>query len=145
LEQLIEAYGSHALTLDHLGGLIGQFLGGDPTRAPEVASLSTPGDDRQALRLARLLRAYEKHLAAEELALLSRLCVVRRSLTRAQIQQLFLCLPEVHARTVRTVREFFKGCIRASTHMFFARNMAESIQETLEEALAAAPLAGPEH
>ena len=28
LAKLVEAYGAHALTLDHLGGLIGQFLGG---------------------------------------------------------------------------------------------------------------------
>src|SRR5205814_768580 len=34
LRSLIEQYGAHALTLDHLGGLIGQFLQGDPARAP---------------------------------------------------------------------------------------------------------------
>jgi hypothetical protein len=34
---LVEKYGAHALTLDHLGGLIGQFLGGDPGRAPTGA------------------------------------------------------------------------------------------------------------
>ena len=33
LSRLAEAYGAHALTLDHLGGLIGQFLGGDPEKA----------------------------------------------------------------------------------------------------------------
>src|SRR5579859_4511254 len=40
LDPLLEAYGSHALTLDHLGGLIGEFLNGDPSRAPEVATLA---------------------------------------------------------------------------------------------------------
>ncbi len=34
LAELVESYGAHALTLDHLGGLIGQFLEGDPRRAP---------------------------------------------------------------------------------------------------------------
>src|SRR5262249_51763254 len=57
LESLIERFGAHPLTLDHLGGLIGQFLAGDPRRAPEVPSLTGVGSDRQAFRLARLLRA----------------------------------------------------------------------------------------
>ena len=51
------------------GGLIGQFLGGDPTKAPEAPQFASPEHDRQALKLARLLKAYEEHLPAEELAL----------------------------------------------------------------------------
>src|SRR5262249_54913787 len=66
LAALVEDYGAHALTLDHLGGLIGQFLGGDPRRAPEAPALADPAADRQALRLARLLCAYEEHLPPEE-------------------------------------------------------------------------------
>src|SRR5262249_13240149 len=31
LSGLVESYGAHALTLDHLGGLIGRFLDGDPS------------------------------------------------------------------------------------------------------------------
>lgn len=42
LARLVESYGAHALTLDHLGGLIGQFLGGDPRRAPECLSSRRP-------------------------------------------------------------------------------------------------------
>src|SRR5439155_12918820 len=103
LDGLIDHYGAHALTLDHLGGLIGQFLDGDPRRAPEVAELADPGRDRQALRLARLLRAYEDHLPPAELALLCRLCLLRRSVTEAQVHQFFLCSPAVHARTVREI------------------------------------------
>src|SRR5438445_438115 len=49
LDGLAEAYGAHALTLDHLGALVGRFLGGDPHRAPEAPALTTPGSDRQAL------------------------------------------------------------------------------------------------
>ena len=48
LLRLVEAYGAHALTLDHLGGLIGQFLGGDPATAPEAPQFSSPEHDRQA-------------------------------------------------------------------------------------------------
>jgi hypothetical protein len=104
LDELAASYGTHALTLDHLGALVGRFLGGDPHRAPEAPALADPGRDRQALRLARLLRAYEEHLPAAELALLSQLCLLRRSVTEAQIQRLFLCTPVVHR--VRTLREF---------------------------------------
>ncbi len=35
LSALVTAYGAHALTLDHLGSLIGQFLDGDPCVLPK--------------------------------------------------------------------------------------------------------------
>ena len=44
LLRLVHAYGAHALTLDHLGGLIGQFLGGDPEKAPEAPKPPRPGE-----------------------------------------------------------------------------------------------------
>src|SRR5262249_40596167 len=137
---------AHALTLDHLGGLIGQFLGGDARRAPEAPALSAPGTDRQALRLARLLHAYEEHLPPAELALLCRLCLVRRSLTEEQINQLFLCSPAVHSRTVRALRgQLARFHLveepRASADL---EDLAEAVSRCLEEALTAAPVAGPE-
>src|SRR5262249_38894664 len=61
LAGLVDSYGAHALTLDHLGALIGQFLEGDPKRAPEAPEFVSPKQDRQALRLARLFRTYEAH------------------------------------------------------------------------------------
>lgn len=100
LSNLVAAYGAHALTLDHLGSLIGQFLGGDPNRAPEAPELSAKSGDRQALRLARLLSAYEKHLPATELTLLCRLCMLRRSVRWEQIESLFLCTPRVWLHTI---------------------------------------------
>src|SRR5262249_12696600 len=105
LNRLVDTYGGHALTLDHLGGLFGPFLDGDPSRGAGVPVLAAPGGDRQALRLARLLRAYEEHLPAPELALLCRLCLLRRSMTIDKILQLFLCSPAVHARTIREMGE----------------------------------------
>src|SRR5262249_22183283 len=98
LAALVQAYGAHALTLDHLGGLIGQFLGGDPGRAPEAPTLASPADDRQALRLGRLLRAYETHLPPAELALLCRLCLLRNSVSEEQLLRLFLTAPIVRTR-----------------------------------------------
>jgi hypothetical protein len=146
LGKLIEEYGAHALTLDHLGGLIGQFLEGDPGRAPEVSALTAAGGDRQGLRLARLLRAYEEHLPATELALLCRLCLVRRNVTEEHLTQLFLCSPPVHARTVRELADTVARLPDLGKFLTpsSVRDLAESIRETLEEALCTTPIAGPE-
>jgi hypothetical protein len=139
LLRLVEAYGAHALTLDHLGSLIGQFLGGDPARAPEVPR-QPAGGDRQALRLARLLAAYERHLPPAELALLCRLCLLRRSLGEEQLFALFLCSPPVSARAVREIaspltRQPADGA---------PRHLLAALCESVEVALGAGPLAGPE-
>ena len=69
---------------------------GEGAEAPQFAS---PEHDRQALRLARLLKAYEEHLPPAELALLCRLCLLERSVQVDQIVPLFLCSPAVHFRT----------------------------------------------
>jgi hypothetical protein len=146
LDGLAEAYGAHALTLDHLGALLGRFLGGDPHRAPEAPALTTPGSDRQALRLARLLRAYEDHLPPAELALLRQLCLLRRSVTEEQIQQLFLCTPVVCLRTVREIEDeiakllAFQDFVRLDLQL----DLAAAVREFLEGALCKTPVAGPE-
>jgi hypothetical protein len=140
---LVRAYGAHALTLDHLGSLIGQLLDGDPGRAPEVPALAAPGADRQALRLARLLAAYEAHLPPEELTLLCRLCLLRRSVREEQLLGLFLCAPPVHARTIRELAES-AGRLARGDQAGPGADLAERVREALEEALCTAPLAGPE-
>ncbi len=146
LDQLIDTYGAHALTLDHLGGLLGQFLGGDPRRAPELPALATPSSDRQALRLARLLRAYEEHLPPAELALLCRLCRLRRSVREEQLSQLFLCSPDVHARAVREIVDLLRRFPAFDKYFQddLVDDLAQAVRDLLEEALCAAPLAGPE-
>jgi hypothetical protein len=144
LAALVEHYGAHALTLDHLGGLLGQFLGGDPRRAPEAPALAAPGSDRQALRLARLLRAYEEHLPAAELALLCRLCLLRRSAREEDLRQLFLCAPPVRPRTARELVERIPRLPGADSYPASMSDLAAAVQGCIEEALCAAPLAGPE-
>jgi hypothetical protein len=146
LAELIDAYGAHALTLDHLGGLTGQFLGGDARRAPEVPVVAGAGNDRQALRLARLLRAYEEHLPPAESALLCRLCLLRRNLTEKQIRQLFLCSPAVHARTIRELREQIAHLpVAATSQAPHMESYANAVSRCLEEMLCAAPIAEPEN
>jgi hypothetical protein len=145
LDALTEGYGAHALTLDHLGGVIGQFLGGDPQRAPEAPALTAPASDRQALRLARLLRAYEEHLPPAELALLGRLCLLRRSVAEDEIARLFLCTPVVHARTIRELAESIRQLAHSgNTPPGLLHDLANAIQSFLEEALSTAPVAGPQ-
>lgn len=153
LAALATAYGAHALTLDHLGGLIGQFLDGDPKRAPEAPTLSARSDDRQALRLGRLLAAYEKHLPAAELALLCRLCMLRRSVRLEQIVSLFLCSPPVRARTIRDLAHQSARKLRAlpiheealpRLGVTRGESLPCLLEEVLEKALFVASLAGPE-
>jgi hypothetical protein len=145
LEALASSYGAHALTLDHLGGLIGQFLGGDPRRAPELSQLDVPQQNRQALRLARLLETYGTYLPPTELALLDRLCLLRRSVDLTSISQLFLCSPAVGMRSIREL----EGALQhmpapANLGDDFPSELAASIRETIEEALQQAPIAGPD-
>lgn len=143
---LVESYGAHALTLDHLGGLIGQFLGGDPKRAPEAPEFTTPKQDRQALRLARLFQAYEAHLPETELALLCRLCLLERSVRAEQVMELFLCSPPVLLRTARDIVNriaIFPAIDDPSNE--YKSELAESIGDVVRQAVQERPVAGPEH
>jgi AAA ATPase domain len=146
LANLVEAYGAHALTLDHLGGLIGHFLGGDPARAPEAPTLATPQQDRQALRLARLLNAYEEHLPPAELALLCRLCLLQKSTKIEQILPLFLCSPAVHLRTAREVEGLLRY-ITVSDEIVegMLPELSVSIRDVITDSLQQSPIAGPDH
>jgi len=145
LAALVAAYGAHALTLDHLGSLIGQFLDGDPQRAPEAPELSATVGDRQALRLGRLLTAYERHLPPEELTLLCRLCMLRRSVGEEQLLSLFLCSPPIRAHTIRDLTELSARMLHAvSIRGVKKDSLPRLVQDVLEQALSAASLAGPE-
>jgi hypothetical protein len=145
LARLVESYGAHALTLDHLGSLIGQFLGGDPSRAPEAPQLTSPQQDRQALRLARLLQAYETHLPAAELALLCRLCLLQRSVRVEQVAQVFLASPPVLHKTARELQTAIQRIPAPEWfNVHVAAELAEAVGQTICEALQQEPLAGPE-
>ena len=155
LAALVESYGAHALTVDHLGGLIGQFLAGDPHRAPEAPALTSPAADRQALRLARLLRAYEEHLPPAELALLCRLCLLRNSVSEGQLLRLFLAAPPVHSRSAREAAELISRVVDPEPNPDAAidvrrrrggdepLDLANAAFGAIDELLVAAPIAGP--
>jgi hypothetical protein len=144
LAELVRAYGAHALTLDHLGGLIGQFLGGDPRRAPEAPTLTSPADDRQALRLARLLRAYEEHLPAAEMALLCRLCLLRNSVREEELLRLFLTAPVVHTSVAqKAANRFGEIAGAAGFPEEEVPTFSAAVYRAIEDALLGSPIAGP--
>ena len=141
---LISSYGAHALTLDHLGGLIARFLDGEAARAPEAPTLTAPEGDRQALRLARLLRAYEEHLPPAELALLCRLCSLRGSASEAQLLQFFGCSPPVQAGTARHTAALIARLPEPERrHNEEPLNLAPAALTLISESICTAPLAGP--
>jgi len=154
LSALVEAYGAHALTLDHLGGLIGQFLGGDPKRAPEAPEFTSPRQDRQALRLARLFHAYERYLPPAELALLCRLCLLQRSVKIEQLSELFLCHPPVTLGSARDLEgriQYISSLDDVELRLIderqrdsFRVELAESIRNAVAEATQQEQIAGPE-
>ncbi len=146
LRGLAAEYGDHALTLDHLGGLIGQFLNGDPSRVPDLPPPETSAADPQAVRLARLLRQYEEHLPAAERELLMQLGLFRRPVNDEQLISLLVCSPRVH---IQAAREAVEAALRGSQATTidaqeWERELSRAAGETLETVLFAAATAGPE-
>jgi tetratricopeptide (TPR) repeat protein len=81
IQDLVRQFGSHALTLDHLGIVLKDFFNGDVKKAATLMPLqetsSDARSDYQAYRLARLFRFYQQRLRPSELELLKSLCVFR--------------------------------------------------------------------
>jgi tetratricopeptide (TPR) repeat protein len=74
----------HALSVAVLGSYVGNFAGGDPSRAPEFSLAAA--DDSKSRRLSRILDEYTKALTAAERDLLARL-----SLFPKGVKVEFLC------------------------------------------------------
>lgn len=144
LQSLAAKYGDHPLTLDHLGGLIGQFLDGDPSRVPELPQ--SPAGDPQAIRLSRLLRQYEERLPRPELELLVQLAMFRRGVNEDHLISLLVCSPAVPMHTARDVVEGALRSFQTTTpdEGEWQRHLAEAAGETIATVLFTAPTAGPE-
>lgn len=89
LGELIEEYGAHALTLDHLGGYLSEYADGDPAQAKELPEPELDSVEPQERRLARVLHAYDNALSDKEHALLARLCVFRFGTTCERLHSVF--------------------------------------------------------
>src|SRR5262249_44493368 len=79
-----------------------------------------------------------------ELTLLCKLCLLRRSLSMEQLMQLFLCAPAVQARTLWGLAEMFLHAGMSAEASEQLREVTDAMRAIVEEALHAAPLAGPE-
>ncbi len=98
-QPLVDSYGAHALTLDHLGGLIGQFLGGDPAKAPRRRSSPRPSTTGRRCGWLGCSKPMKSICRRRSWRCLCRLCLLERSMRVDQLIPLFLCSPAVHFRT----------------------------------------------
>jgi hypothetical protein len=89
LDRVIEEFGAHALTLDHLGVFLTEFRGGDPEQAHQLPEPRIDSDIPQERKLARVFYAYEKSLRETELDLLKRVCIFRFGVSGDTIFNLF--------------------------------------------------------
>lgn len=68
LDSMLERFGTHALTVDHLGGVIGNFLNGDARRFRELGggALTSFAVGQTNNKLASVLAAYDGYLERDE-------------------------------------------------------------------------------
>lgn len=94
LDLLAEEYGSHALTLDLLGRLLVEYHNGDPSKVrgfrPLEVAAGSSAVEKQANKLARVLRAYETRLDPSGLTALECLSVFRRPVDFGFLVDVFL-------------------------------------------------------
>ncbi|OMI39519.1 hypothetical protein [Streptomyces sparsogenes] len=91
LHALVDEFGAHALTLDHLSGYLVEYAAGDPARAASLPEPRADSGEPQERRLARVLDAYETVLSERESALLARLCIFRFGASAEQLHSVFAC------------------------------------------------------
>jgi hypothetical protein len=89
LDAVVDEYGSHALTLDHIGAYLADFCSGDPAAAGRLEDPRLDSDVPEERKLARVLRAYERSLSPRELDMLARFCVFRTGATCEALHAVF--------------------------------------------------------
>jgi hypothetical protein len=89
LDTVLDEYGSHALTLDHVGAYLAEFCDGEPAAAARLEEPRLDSDVLEERKLARVLRAYEKSLSSRELDLLVRFCLFRTGASSEALHSIF--------------------------------------------------------
>ncbi len=89
LDVVLDEYGSHALTLDHVGAYLAAFCDGEPAAAARLEEPRLDSDTLEERKLARVLRAYEKSLTSRELDLLVRFCLFRTGASSEALHSIF--------------------------------------------------------
>jgi Effector-associated domain 7 len=126
LQRLVETYGAHALTLDHLSGYLRTFNQGQAEGAHGLPEPRLDTADMQEYRLARVLTAYASSLNPHELGLLSRLCVFRAGMTTGQLYEIFSQTTESDGRP--TPAEGVAGPLRGLDEARYRRIMGRLAQ-----------------
>jgi tetratricopeptide (TPR) repeat protein len=95
LDVLLDHFGAHALTVDHLGGVIHAYLEGDPTRFRELGQgpLTRFEAGQSGKRLSRILAAYQGYLERDEpevRATLERVVIFPRPVGVGLLAEVFL-------------------------------------------------------
>jgi tetratricopeptide (TPR) repeat protein len=95
LDLLLDHFGAHALTVDHLGGVIATYLDGDPMRFRELGKgpLTRFEAGQAGKRLARVLSAYLGYLTRDEPQVretLERVAVFSRPVGSGLLAKIFL-------------------------------------------------------
>jgi hypothetical protein len=89
LDAVLDEYGSHALTLDHVGAYLAEFCDGEPAAAGRLEEPRLDSDTPEERKLARVLRAYERALSSRELDLLVRFCIFRTGASSEALHAIF--------------------------------------------------------
>jgi hypothetical protein len=89
LDTVVDEYGSHALTLDHIGAYLADFCDGEPAAAGRLEEPQLDSDTPEERKLARVLRAYEKALSPREVDLLVRFCIFRTGASSEALHAVF--------------------------------------------------------
>lgn len=100
LRLLVDKYGRHALTLDHLGSMLSRFFAGDIAYAPDLEPVGIRGRGAQAHRLRRILEAYERCIQDDEKAVLTSLCIFTYPVSVEILVKSFLQSPKKKIRIV---------------------------------------------
>ncbi|MEM8720034.1 MAG: hypothetical protein AAGE84_12085 [Cyanobacteria bacterium P01_G01_bin.39] len=90
LEKIILEYGTHSLTLDHLGSYIAEFCSCDPKKIENLPEPDLSGETKTERKLAKVLYAYQRSLQTEEIDVLSRLCIFRLGVTFDSLFSIFV-------------------------------------------------------
>ncbi len=89
LDAVLDEYGSHALTLDHVGAYLAEFCDGNPASVGRMEQPRLDSNTPEERRLARVLHAYEKALSSREVDLLVRFCIFRSGASIETLHSIF--------------------------------------------------------
>ncbi len=128
LDALLDHFGAHALTVDHLGGVIAAYLDGDSRRYQELGegTLTRFEAGQAGKRLARIVTAYLGYLSREDPAVrdtLQRVAIFHRAVGAGLLARVFLAPErETWAGSLAGAGELeLKGYLRRLVDLRFVR------------------------